>query len=93
MAVLSRESSEQVAAIEALTGSLNYATWKRLMISYLKARQREHGAVLDEVVSAVLGGWRLILERRVGAIDRLLLRLRLEVTLNLASNVNFLTRN
>lgn len=39
MAVLSRESTEQVAAIEALTGSLNYATWKRLLISYLKARQ------------------------------------------------------
>lgn len=39
MAVLSREYSEHVAAIEALTRSLNYATWERLMISYLKARQ------------------------------------------------------
>src|ERR1700743_819459 len=28
-----------VAAIEPLTGSENYATWKRLMTSYLRARQ------------------------------------------------------
>src|ERR1700710_2773010 len=37
------ESADRsVAAIEPLTGSENYATWNRLMTSYLKARQVWH---------------------------------------------------
>ena len=36
---MSPETSDHVAAIEPLTGSNNYATWKRLVTSYLKARQ------------------------------------------------------
>jgi hypothetical protein len=36
---MTRETFDNVAAIEPLTGSSNYATWKRLMTSYLKAKQ------------------------------------------------------
>jgi hypothetical protein len=40
MSALVQDSPDRaVTAIEALTGSDNYATWKRLMTSYLKARQ------------------------------------------------------
>ena len=34
-----RESSDFITAIEPLTGSSNYATWKQLVTSYLKAKQ------------------------------------------------------
>ena len=36
---MTRETFDNVAAIEPLTGSSNYATWKRPMTSYLKAKQ------------------------------------------------------
>ncbi|OKP10396.1 hypothetical protein PENSUB_4185 [Penicillium subrubescens] len=40
MSALVQDSPDRaVTAIEPLTGSDNYATWKRLMTSYLKARQ------------------------------------------------------
>ena len=40
MSTLIHDSPERaVTAIEPLTGSDNFATWKRLMTSYLKARQ------------------------------------------------------
>ena len=40
MSALVHDSPDRVVtAIEPLTGSDNFATWKRLMTSYLKARQ------------------------------------------------------
>jgi hypothetical protein len=40
MSALVHDSPDRaVTAIEPLTGSDNFATWKRLMTSYLKARQ------------------------------------------------------
>ena len=40
MSALVQDSPDRaVTAIEPLTGSDNYATWNRLMTSYLKARQ------------------------------------------------------
>ncbi|KAJ5548919.1 hypothetical protein N7513_006153 [Penicillium frequentans] len=40
MSALVHDSPEPaVTAMEPLTGSDNYATWKRLMVFYLKARQ------------------------------------------------------
>jgi hypothetical protein len=38
-AYLAQSPDRSVVAIEPLTGSENYVTWKRLMTSYLKARQ------------------------------------------------------
>ena len=39
MAAIGRDFSERLTAIEPLAGSANYATWNRLLTSYLKAKQ------------------------------------------------------
>ncbi|KAJ5202905.1 hypothetical protein N7449_004984 [Penicillium cf. viridicatum] len=48
MSALVYDSSDRaVTAIEPLTGSDNFATWKRLMTSYLKASLRPYREILD----------------------------------------------
>ncbi|KAI1829305.1 hypothetical protein DTO027I6_9808 [Penicillium roqueforti] len=62
MSTLVHDSPDRaVTAIEPLTGSDNFATWKRLMTSYLKARQNDK----DPVNPTTIGNWQSNAEQTV----------------------------